>query len=468
MSSNFEELAGLLSITIPESEMSALVKINTKVDIESLPYENVLIFLKQSGILYGINEELLRKICANPNYYLGKEVEIAKGLQPSAGEDAYIKWEIAINKEKKLLELEDGSVDFYSIKEIANVRKGQIILIKIPCTDGESGMTVTNKEVPGKKGKDISIKVGKNVLLNESKERLYSAIDGQLVVTDNVKINVFPIYEVTGDVDLSIGNIDFVGSVIVRGNVPDGYKIHADGDIKVFGNVEGAELISKGDIFIQQGIIGHNKSLVKAEGNVQAAFILDGEVYANRDILVTQSIMHSKLFAGKQIICKGVKGLIIGGNIQAGELIEATTIGNYMATATAVEVGMNPTVKREWHELLRNKKELEKSLEKINQGLNILNLMQKAEGNLHTDKKRVQLDLINQQLVIDKQLKGLRIKEKEIEEELTNFEQASIHALKMIYPGVRITIGKSIKAINKETPCVKFVIEDGDIITKQL
>lgn len=468
MSSVFEQLAGLLSITILESEMSALVKIDADKDIGSISYEDVLLLLKNKGILYGIDEELLKNICAKPNYYLGKEVEIAKGLQPTTGEDAYLNWEISLNNEKKLQELEDGSVDFYSIKEIANVRKGQIILTKVPFTEGESGISVTNRKIAGKHGRDILIKVGKNVVLNENKDRLYSALDGQLVITDNDKINVFPIYEVNGDVDLSIGNINFVGSVIIRGNVPDGFKIHADGDIKVYGNVEGAELIAKGDIFIQQGIIGHNKSLIKAGGNVQAAFILDGEVYADKDILVTQSIMHSKLYAGKQVICKGVKGLVIGGNIQAGELIVATTIGNYMATATVVEVGMNPTAKRDWHEIQKNKRDLEKSLEKINQGLNILNLMQKAEGNLPTDKKRVQLDLINQQLVIEKQLKGLRIKEKEIEEELSHFEQASIHVLKMIYPGVRITIGKSIKSINKETPFVKFVIEDGDIVTKRL
>lgn len=466
--SSTEQLTSILLISISETDMSALVKINSDTKIDSLPYEDVLSLLNQKGIIYGIDEELLKKICTNPNDYLDQEIEVAKGLFPTTGDDAYLKWEVSISKEKKLQELEDGSVDFYSIKEILNVRKGQIILSKIPSTEGEPGLSVTNKEVPGKKGKDITIKVGKNVLLNEEKDRLYSAIDGQLVITDNDRINVFPIYEVTGDVDLSIGNIEFVGSVIIRGNVPDGYKIHADGDIKVYGNVEGSELIAKGDIFIQQGILGHNKSLVKAGGNIQAAFILDGEVYADKDIVVTQSIMHSKLFAGKRIICKGLKGLIVGGNCQAGELIIATTIGNYMATATTLEVGMNPTAKRDWYELLKNKKELEKSLEKVNQGINILNLIQKAEGNLSPDKKRMQLDLINQQLAIEKQLKGLRIKEKEIEEELTNFEQASIHALKVVYPGVRITIGKLIKVINKETSYVKFIIEDGDINVKNL
>lgn len=468
MSSNLEQLDKVLSITIPESEMNALIRINSEANIVSLSYQDVLNLLNQKGVIYGIDEELLGEICKKPNDYLGKGIEIAKGLHPTTGDDASLKWEIAINNERKLRELDDGSVDFYSVKEIANVRKGQIILIKTPSSDGESGITVTNKKIAGKNGKDIIIKVGKNVVLNEEKDRLYSAIDGQLVITENSKINVFPIYEVTGDMDLSIGNIDFVGSVIIRGNVPDGFKIHADGDIKVYGNVEGAELIAKGDIFIQQGLIGHNKSLIKAGGNVQASFILDGEVYADKDILVTQSIMHSRLFAGKQIVCKGVKGLIVGGNIQAGELIVATTIGNYMATATSVEVGMNPTAKREWNEMQKNKKDLEKSMEKVNQGLNILNIIQKSEGNLPADKKRVQLDLVNQQIAIEKQLKSLKIKEKEIEEELSNFEQASIQVLKMIYPGVRITIGKSIKVINKETAYVKFIIDDGDISAKNI
>lgn len=180
-----------------------------------------------------------------------------------------------------------------------NVSKGQLLAKKIPSTEGIPGKTVSNKEIPAKNGKDIQFKIGKNVVLNEAKDKVYAAIDGQFVVTEQGKLNVFPIYEVNGDVDFGVGNIDFVGTVVIRGNVPDGFKIHAAGDIKVYGNVEGAELIAGGDIFIQQGVVGHNKSYVKANRNFQAAYILDGDVYASENIIVSQSIMHSNVNAGK-------------------------------------------------------------------------------------------------------------------------------------------------------------------------
>ena len=46
---------------------------------------------------------------------------------------------------------------------------------------------------------------------------MYAALDGLLTKTEKGKINVFPVYEINGDVDYSIGNIDFVGTVVIRG-----------------------------------------------------------------------------------------------------------------------------------------------------------------------------------------------------------------------------------------------------------
>ena len=50
---------------------------------------------------------------------------------------------------------------------------------------------------------------------------MYAAIDGLVTKTDKDKLNVFPVYEVNGDVDYNIGNIDFVGTVVIRGQYTD-------------------------------------------------------------------------------------------------------------------------------------------------------------------------------------------------------------------------------------------------------
>ena len=71
---------------------------------------------------------------------------------------------------------------------------------------------------------------------------MYAAIDGLVTKTEKEKLNVFPVYEVNGDVDYNIGNIDFVGTVVIRGNILTGFRVKASGDIRVTGGIEGAEV----------------------------------------------------------------------------------------------------------------------------------------------------------------------------------------------------------------------------------
>ena len=79
-----------------------------------------------------------------------------------------------------------------------------------------------------------------NVVCNAEMTIMYAAIDGLFTLTGGETINVFPIYEVNGDVDYHTGNIDFVGTVVIRGNVLTGFRIRAAGDIRIVGGVEGA------------------------------------------------------------------------------------------------------------------------------------------------------------------------------------------------------------------------------------
>lgn len=463
-----DNLVNLVKITTYDSGLYATVKLNSiNVIEETLNFYELKTFIEQNNITYGLNENVLQDIAFQPETYRNKEIEIARGISPETGADGYIEWVVSGDKDKKPIELKDGSVDFYSVNTIANTKKGELICKKVPSTEGKNGISVFGKELPAKSGKDVQLKPGKNVVLNDEKDKLYAAIDGQVVLTEE-KINVFPIYEVTGDLDLSIGNINFIGTVVIRGNVPDGFKVYADGDIKVYGNVEGSELVAGGNIHIQQGIIGHNKSLIRAGKNIQAAFILDGDVFAGENLIVSQSIMHSQVSAGKQLVCNGTKGLIVGGRAQAGEMIMASSIGNYMATPTVIEVGINPELRKEFGQLLKKKEELYDNLDKVVKGLALLDKLQKIDGNLAPEKKKLQLNLINQQLVIDKEIKSLKKKEGEIEDQLNNVQAANIKVLKIINPGVKLVIGKAVKFINIETQYVKFILEDGEIVSRQI
>jgi hypothetical protein len=291
---------------------------------------------------------------------------------------------------------------------------------------------------------------------------LYSAIDGIVTRTDREKVNVFPIYEVSGDVDYNIGNIDFIGSVVIRGNVLNGFKVKAAGDIRVTGGIEAAELEAGGSIDIGAGILGQNKGYVKAGKNIKSSFIQDGNVEAGEDVLVTQSIMHSTIRAGRNVVCLGGKGLIVGGLIQAGEQVLTRTIGNSMSTVTSIEVGVLPELRNELIELRAHLKQQTENIGKTEKALTLLNQLA-ASGQLPPEKAamRTKLNYTRKQAIDE--IDELKNRIFEIEKLLENTDRARIEVISSIYPGCKIVMGRYTRFVKDMASRVHFHIFDGEI-----
>ncbi len=460
-----EDLSNIINVSILDSGFRAVLNISDEEPVEGkLSYDKLIEFLKKKNVDFGLNEIKLKDICDHPKEYIGIEEEIARGLMPTNGKDGWIDWKVKIKSNEGPKLLENGSVDYHNLNKIINIKKGDLLAIKIPGTKGIPGKSISSKDIAAKNGKDVLFKVGKNVLINPNKDKLYAGIDGQLVFTDKDKINIFPIYEVVGDVDFGIGNIDFVGTVIVKGNVPDGFKIRADGEIKVYGNVDGAELIAEGDIYIQHGIIGHNKSSVDTKGKLTVAFILDSDVKASDEIIVSKSIMHSIVSSGDKVVCQSDKGIIVGGEIHAANSVVAKCIGNEHTTMTIIEVGINQALKNEMRENRKEKKELDIILDKIEKGLLLFNKMENENGMLNPEKKEMKEEFLKQSVIIKKKVKEIKEREFLIDEKLKEIKNANIEVKDIIYPGVKIIIGKTVKFIKEEIKYAKFVLDDNEDI----
>ena len=70
-----------------------------------------------------------------------------------------------------------------------------------------------------------------------------------------------------------MGNINFTGSVVIHGDVLEGYSVKAKGDITVMGIVEGARLSAGGDILLHKGMRGMRTGVLEAEGDITAKFL---------------------------------------------------------------------------------------------------------------------------------------------------------------------------------------------------
>jgi uncharacterized protein (DUF342 family) len=459
-----QRLESYLRIQTSADKLSAFLTF-TRIDDEfSCNAEELEIFARSKGIIHGLEVGLLGQIGVNPLAYCKEQTLIARGSAPAPGKDGYVKLVYDMKKENNQpTELDDGTVDFKEVLKLKNVKRGQMIAERFAPALGSTGMTVTGEMIPPKLGKTTRFKVGKNVVVNDEETAMYSAIDGMITLTDKEKINVFPVYEVNGDVDYSIGNIDFVGTVVIRGNVLSGFRVRASGDIRIIGGVEGAEIESEASIEITGGILAGNKGFVKAGRNVRCTFIQDGNVIAGEDVLVSQSIMHSHVRAGQSVVCSGSKGLVVGGLIQAGELVQARTIGNTMSTATTIEAGVKPELRSELVELRARLKETAANLDKAEKALVILDQLA-AAGQLTPDRlaMRIKLTATKRQSIVERD--ELKSRLLEIERTLEDSDTSKVVVNGTIYGGTKIVIGRYTKFIKDSAQRIIFRYSEGDIV----
>ncbi|MDE7404801.1 MAG: FapA family protein, partial [Lachnospiraceae bacterium] len=286
------------------------------------------------------------------------DILVAKGQPPRHGTDARIEYYFETDLHAKPTLKEDGSVDFFNLNTLNHCKKGDVLARLFKEDPGEYGVNIYNEKIKPRNVKQAVLKYGRNIAISDDRQVLTTEVDGHVSLVDG-KVFVSNVLEVE-NVDNSTGNIEYDGNVMVNGNVCTNFSVKARGDIEVRGVVEGAFLEAEGSIVIARGMNGMAKGTLKAGGNVIAKFIENSKVNAG-GYVSTESILHSEVTAGTEIIVSGRRGFITGGKVCAANLIQVKTLGSYMGADTFVEVGVDPNIKQRIQELqnamTENKKE---------------------------------------------------------------------------------------------------------------
>jgi uncharacterized protein (DUF342 family) len=444
--------------------------------------DDVRAVLKQRNVVYGIDETKMAEISAklsqmesNKNLSEPIEMDIAFGSPVKEGEDARIEYlyknentsEEAVAPVPE--EAEDGRIDYRAVHHIDNIAKGTLLARKIPATKGTAGMTVTGQATEARDGKDIEVVAGKGVVVSPTnKDEWVADTDGQVIVKDN-KISVMALYEIPGDVNLSTGNIDFVGTVIVRGDVKDGFKVFAGEDIVVNGVVEAAELKAGGKLTIAGGLSGNDRAKISCQRDANIKYIRNAHVDVGGNLTTAQAIMHSKVTVGGKVTVAGKKGVIVGGQVIAGQEVNAASIGSNFATLTEIIVGEAVGLRDELQKVEAELKAAVENLEKTKKGILFLKDQQtKMGGNLPPDKKELLTKLTRAQfkLMADTKTFAERRQELEKKEQEGSDERrrhAKVMCLGVIHTGVKITINRASRQVTEELKYCTLTESDGEI-----
>ena len=437
-----------VEIEISNDSLKALLNFTPGRDGREFTYQDLKELLAEKNISYGIKENKLQRVLQK-RQPVNKEV-IAEGKKAEPGEDGYLIYHFEEKDSSIGTMREDGTMDFHSKNLINNVRRGEKIVTLVEPTAGEPGRDVFGQEIEPPKPKSVKLPRAKNTVRKNNS--VYAAKDGQIVRSDK-KISIDPVYQVKGDVDLEEGNIDFVGSVKVHGNVREGFFIKASGDVEVAGNVAAAEIESGGSVLIKKGFLGRNKGKITAAGDVNARFVENAEIKAN-NVRVHEAIMHSHVTAKDSIIVNGGKGLIVGGRVMAQNIIEANMIGSSLATKTYVEIGLEPELRKNFKAAKDELETVEDNLDKVNKSVDLLRAMKEKGIKLPANKKEMFAKLKATKDELETRKVELKQEIEELEEQLTASDEAVIKVNKCIFPGVQLLSSKDKMIIrNKISKC---------------
>lgn len=426
-------------------------------DVSAREVETDLLHMK---ITFGVDKKEIQRITSEKRYL--ETFIVAIGKTPIEGRDAVLKYYFSTEHVTKPKINEDGTVDFHQLDMISTVKAGDVVAEIFPEDKGTPGMNIYGVAVPPRKVARKIFRHGRNLEVSADGTKLISLVTGHVTLGGD-KIFVSTEYEVPADVNNSTGDIDFDGDVKIAGNVLAGFKVKASGKIIVRGVVEGAELIAGGDIILERGILGMNKGVLIAGGNIASTFIENATVRAGGDIN-SNAILHSDVNAHGVIEVHGKKGYIIGGTVRAGFKIESKTIGSEMGANTVVSVGTDP-------ELLDKVNSLKKKILSGRQDKDkLMQVVTRFKKKLSNNEKlsRDQLDILNKAVndmkTLEKEVEEARYEYRQLSEMVCEESDARIQIHGSVYPGTKVEIGDAQLFIREKNDHCQYVKQGVDVV----
>lgn len=427
---------------------------------EQMSKEEFMREFSSRGICFGFDEEAIDNFLAKRPYCT--DAILVKGLSPVQGSDASIEYFFNTDPKVKPTLNEDGSVDFFNLNTINHCLKGDLLAKLTPEVLGETGKNVKGELIKPREVKKLRLSYGHNIEINEEKTELRSEVSGHVSLVEG-KVFVSNVFEVE-NVDNSVGNIDYDGSVCVNGNVCENFTIKAKGSIEVRGVVEGAYLEAGENIIIARGMNGMHKGELKAGGNVIAKFLENSKVTA-AGYVESESIMHSTVYAGTDIKVTGKRGFITGGKACATNTIEVKNLGSSMGADTVVEVGMDTTLKTGMQENARAIQAIDKQLATIRPVLEgaKIKLQQGVKMSADQLQQLQKLALLNKELSAKREKAAAELEVFEGTKDASLGSNGQVIVTGDVYPGTKICIGDVSMVVKSAMKYCRFVKEAGDV-----
>lgn len=397
--------------------------------------------LEEMGVAYGIDEQAIRDTIDRATNIANKvQAVVAEGVVPVHGTDAKVNYRLPEEAVLRSLPLlPDASVDYLQIDPARYVEAGQLIATVVPAQHGRPGRTLTfpPQTVPQRPGRDANLRAGDNVIASDDNLQFTAERSGYAYLSGD-KLCVLPVQPTSGDIS---GEHEFESTLVLGGNLLAGSKVRVLGDVAIGGRCEQAFLNARGACYVREQVL---RSEVSAAGNV----------------LLGGGVVESNVTTRRKVIALSEETQIVGGRTVAFEGIEAYTIGTPAWTPTEIVVGVDALGDERLFEIAEEIRQCEDNIQKINAALRPFASVT-AEVASQEKKEAIQR-LMTHRRRLEARLKDLEREKRTITIQVNAPIRSEVMVHRLVYPGVKVTIGKHSYLVEAEMQAVRFFIARGE------
>ena len=475
-----KRLPGQVSISLDKEMMQAEALLTAPFAGAPVVLTDIKTALERSGVVQGHDQQAMSKLLeAVGRLPPGGEISgvVARGVPAINGADSRFERLVELPTDRilrpQLIEGSQDQVDLHDLGEQVSVQKGTPIMRRIAPENGIPGFKVTGELIPAKPGKVLPLQPGKGTeiacsdpdLLLAAQDGLPSVMPQGMQVDDVMTIK---------QVDARHGHINFSGAVIITGNVCEGMKVKSGSSVMIGGTVESAHIEAALDVTVACGIIGHSMAnhldscQVHAGGTIRAKFAQNATLTAEKGVEIASQLLlcHVQTPGVVRVADSGgLRGTLLGGDVQAGESIVVVNLGGAADNTTHV------AIRGRYAELEELRQQLHLQMESLQTQHQQLTEAGHKIAELPAGNKRTTLlikwNATREQLMND--YAALQQEQLALREQKEQFiRQAKIEVLKVLHEGVKLEIAGMMASSERDYGPSTIRSKDGKLVIEPL
>ncbi len=344
---------------IPPDKLKLFIDLET-IGSHKVTRSEILEALKEKVKTEVIDQGVLDSVVEAAN--LGEKVverRIAKGHEAQAGADGKLLLLVRPYTGKAEVQVDSkGKASYQELNLFENIKAEQIVARIYPPKAGVDGMDALGTKIASKAGKPLKPNLDKTLQIKKSERAeddfdVVVATQDGLLADESGRLTVRTEFVVDGNLDFHVGNINFIGSVRVKGDVNPGFRIQANKGIQIMGSATGAYLqCLDGDIEVKGIVIGGKGAKIICSKNLKLGLAQEMEAEVGGDIIIEKQALDCTLRTASALFV--TKGDLVKGQAFVVRGVQANDLGNASGVETKIHLCSDIETSGEYAQLASN------------------------------------------------------------------------------------------------------------------